>query len=87
MIMMAAYTLAITGFTVGALTAAGASRAVVTAALAVLVWIMFRTNGPLLMVAIGGISASIAPVTTLICAPLLGALWIVITVNRLRTSR
>ena len=87
MIMMAAYTLAITGFTVGALTAAGASIAVVTSALAVLVWIMFRTNGPLLMVAIGGISASIAPVTTLICAPLLGALWIVITVNRLRTYR
>lgn len=85
--ILAAFTLAITGFMAGSLMAAGASRSLVTGVIAILVWSVLRTNAPLAMVAIGCIAASIHPVITMISAPVLGALWIFMTVSRMRASR
>jgi hypothetical protein len=87
MTMMAACQVAVTGMAVGLLTAASAPPSAIAAALALNVWISFRTNAPLLMAAIGWVAASMAPVATLISAPILGALWMFTTVHGLRRSR
>jgi len=82
--MLAAFTVAVTGITAGALTALNTSLPVAATVAGIIMWIALRTNAPLLLVAIGWIAGNFAPVATLLAAPVIGALWSFTIMRRLR---
>ena len=84
--MLAAFTLAVTGFTVAALTAFGAPIPVTASIVAIIVWVAWRTNAPIVLIAIGGVAGIMAPVATLLAAPVLGAAWSFLAVRRRRSA-
>ncbi len=84
--MLAAFTLAVTGFTVAALTAFGAPIPVTCSMVGIIGWVAWRTNAPMVLIAIGWIAGIMAPVVTLISAPAIGAAWSFIAVRRRRSA-
>ena len=84
--MLAAFTLAVTGFTVAALTAVGAPIPVTCSIVAIIAWVAWRTNAPIVLIAIGWIAGIMAPVATLFAAPAIGAAWSFIAVRRRRSA-
>jgi len=84
--MLAAFTFAITGFTVAALTACGAPIPVTASMAAIIMWVAWRTNAPILLFAIGLTAGIMAPIATLFAAPVIGATWSFIAVHRRRNA-
>ena len=84
--MLAAFTLAVTGFTVAALTAFGAPIPATVSIVAIITWVAWRTNAPIVLIAIGGVAGIMAPVATLCAAPVLGAAWSFLAVRRRRSA-
>jgi hypothetical protein len=84
--MLAAFTFAITGFTVAALTAFGAPMPVTASIAAIIMWVVGRTNAPILLNAVGLTAGIMAPVATLFAAPVIGATWSFIAVHQRRSA-
>jgi hypothetical protein len=84
--MLAAFTVAITGFAVAALTACGAPIPVTASMAAIIMWVVWRTNAPILLFAVGLTAGIMAPIATLFAAPVIGATWSFIAVHRRRSA-
>jgi hypothetical protein len=84
--MLAAFTFAITGLTVAALTAFGAPMPVTASIAAIIMWVVGRTNAPILLYAVGLTAGIMAPVATLFAAPVIGATWSFIAVHERRSA-
>jgi len=53
---------------------------------AIIAWVAWRTNAPIVLIAIGWIAGIMAPVETLCAAPVLGAAWSFIAVRQRRST-
>ena len=84
--MLAAFTFAITAFTMAALTLLGAPIPVTTSMAAVIMCVVWRTNAPIVLFAIGLTAGIMAPGATLFAAPIIGATWSFIAVRRRRSA-
>jgi hypothetical protein len=84
--MLAAFTFAITGFTVAALTSFGTPMPVTASMAAIIMWVAWRTNAPIVLFAVGLTAGIMAPIATLFAAPVIGATWSFIAVHRRRSA-
>ena len=84
--MLAAFTFAITAFTMAALTLLGAPISVTASMAAIIMCVTWRTNAPIVLFAIGLTAGIMAPGATLFAAPIIGATWSFIAVRRRRSA-
>ena len=84
--MLAAFTFAITAFTMAALTLLGAPISVTASMAAIIMCVAWRTNAPIVLFAIGLTAGIMAPGATLFAAPIIGATWSFIAVRRRRSA-
>ena len=84
--MLAAFTFAITAFTMAALTLLGAPIPVTASMAAIIMCVTWRTNAPIVLFAIGLTAGIMAPGATLFAAPIIGATWSFIAVRRRRSA-